>query len=391
MNWKNSLLITMLCLLSWPSYADIYQRMQQLQKQLQQDAAQTLPDIVRLQQQQTFADKEIQKMVAYLHLQACISLKKNSCAVEQIQLLLALPLTQVQQVELHKLASQLYYQLGQYQNCINQAQIWLQQTEPLPANALTITAETNAAIHALISYSHYKLAQPQSAIEAMQQALRHNVTESRQQFLLALYQQQQQVKDERQLLQLMVGSYPKQSQYWERLGQNWYQTGHEQQALNVLSSAYKAKLLPTRSIPLLAKLLLLQQAPQRAATILQQHQSELQQHPAFLPLLTQAYLMSQQRQQALALMQQYPAQTKQSLALASQLAFSLEQWRNAQQLLQQQIKAEPTNQYWRYLLGLSYFEDKQPQLALETLATITETRLLPAVKQWQQHIQFLQG
>lgn len=327
MNLKNSLLFCCI-LFSTPLLAsNALQRYQQLQFQLQRDPAAALKAIESFQRQYAEGSDNEQQMAAYLHLQACISLKNYQCAAQQTRLLLALPVTALQQRDLYKLGAQLNYQQSEYRQSLEYSKQWLQLAanlqEQQQEQELKPGATEFATMHSLASYAEFQLQHLPKATEQMRLALDWEVTETRQHFLQSLYQRQQRLPEEEQLLRQMIAAYPDRPLYWERLGHNLQQQGQEQESLNVLSSAYKAGQLPTRSIPLLAQLLMLHQAPGRAADLLEQHSEALAQHSSYKPLLSQAYLLSRQRNKALSLLQKSSqTQGQKSLPLRAQLAYS---------------------------------------------------------------------
>lgn len=394
MNLKNSLLFCCI-LFSAPLLAsNALQRYQQLQFQLQRDPAAALKAIESFQRQYAEGSDNEQQMAAYLHLQACISLKNYQCAAQQTRLLLALPVTALQQRDLYKLGAQLNYQQSEYRQSLEYSKQWLQlaailqeqqqEQEPKPS------ATEFATMHSLASYAEFQLQQLPKATEQMRLALDWEVTETRQHFLQSLYQRQQRLAEEEQLLRQMIAAYPDRPLYWERLGHNLQQQGQEQESLNVLSSAYKAGQLPTRSIPLLAQLLMLHRAPGRAAALLEQHSETLAQHSSYKPLLSQAYLLSRQRDKALSLLQKSSqTQGQKSLPLRAQLAYSLGQWPLAQELLSQLRQQDADNRYWQLLLALSHYEAGQLQQAKTLLKEINQGEYQTTAAQWLDQINYL--
>ncbi|MBC8795517.1 hypothetical protein [Shewanella algae] len=394
MNLKNSLLFCCI-LFSAPLLAsNALQRYQQLQFQLQRDPAAALKAIESFQRQYAEGSDSEQQMAAYLHLQACISLKDYQCAAQQTRLLLALPVTPLQQRDLYKLGAQLNYQQSEYRQSLEYSKQWLQLAanlqEQQQEQELKPGATEFATMHSLASYAEFQLQHLPKATEQMRLALDWEVTETRQHFLQSLYQRQQRLPEEEQLLRQMIAAYPDRPLYWERLGHNLQQQGQEQESLNVLSSAYKAGQLPTRSIPLLAQLLMLHQAPGRAADLLEQHSEALAQHSSYKPLLSQAYLLSRQRDKALNLLQKSSqTQGQKSLPLRAQLAYSLGQWPLAQQLLSQLRQQDADNRYWQLLLALSHYEAGQLQQAKTLLKAINQGEYQTTAAQWLNQINYL--
>ncbi|TVL11967.1 hypothetical protein AYI82_01775 [Shewanella algae] len=394
MNLNNSLLFCCI-LFSAPLLAsNALQRYQQLQFQLQRDPAAALKAIESFQRQYAEGSDSEQQMAAYLHLQACISLKDYQCAAQQTRLLLALPVTALQQRDLYKLGAQLNYQQSEYRQSLEYSKQWLQLAanlqEQQQEQELKPGATEFATMHSLASYAEFQLQHLPKATEQMRLALDWEVTETRQHFLQSLYQRQQRLAEEEQLLRQMIAAYPDRPLYWERLGHNLQQQGQEQESLNVLSSAYKAGQLPTRSIPLLAQLLMLHQAPGRAADLLKQHSEALAQHSSYKPLLSQAYLLSRQRNKALSLLQKSSqTQGQKSLPLRAQLAYSLGQWPLAQQLLSQLRQQDVDNRYWQLLLALSHYEAGQLQQAKTLLKEINQGEYQTTAAQWLNQINYL--
>lgn len=394
MNLKNSLLFCCI-LFSTPLLAsNALQRYQQLQFQLQREPAAALKAIESFQRQYAEGSDSEQQMAAYLHLQACISLKDYQCAAQQTRLLLALPVTVLQQRDLYKLGAQLNYQQSEYRQSLEYSKLWLQLAanlqEQQQEQELKPSASEFATMHSLTSYAEFQLQHLPQATEQMRLALDWEVTENRQHFLQSLYQRQQRLPEEEQLLRQMIAAYPDRPLYWERLGHNLQQQGQERESLNVLSSAYKAGQLPTRSIPLLAQLLMLHQAPGRAADLLEQHSEALAQHSSYKPLLSQAYLLSRQRDKALSLLQKSnETQGQKSLPLRAQLAYSLGQWPLAQQLLSQLRQQDADNRYWQLLLALSHYEAGQLQQAKALLKEINQGEYQTTAAQWLDQINYL--
>lgn len=394
MNLKNSLLFCCI-LFSTPLLAsNALQRYQQLQFQLQREPAAALKAIESFQRQYAEGSDSEQQMAAYLHLQACISLKDYQCAAQQTRLLLTLPVTVLQQRDLYKLGAQLNYQQSEYRQSLEYSKLWLQLAanlqEQQQEQELKPSASEFATMHSLTSYAEFQLQHLPQATEQMRLALDWEVTENRQHFLQSLYQRQQRLPEEEQLLRQMIAAYPDRSLYWERLGHNLQQQGQERESLNVLSSAYKAGQLPTRSIPLLAQLLMLHQAPGRAADLLEQHSEALAQHSSYKPLLSQAYLLSRQRDKALSLLQKSnETQGQKSLPLRAQLAYSLGQWPLAQQLLSQLRQQDADNRYWQLLLALSHYEAGQLQQAKALLKEINQGEYQTTAAQWLDQINYL--
>lgn len=394
MNLKNSLLFCCI-LFSAPLLAsNALQRYQQLQFQLQRDPGAALKAIESFQCQYAKGSDNEQQMAAYLHLQACINLKDYQCAAQQTRQLLALAVTTLQQRDLYKLGAQLNYQLSEYRQSLEYSKQWLQLAAKLQEQQqeqeLKPGATEFATMHSLASYAEFQLQHLPQATEQIHLALDWEVTETRQHFLQSLYQRQQRLPEEEQLLRQMIAAYPDRPFYWERLGHNLQQQGQERESLNVLSSAYKAEQLPTRSIPLLAQLLVLHHAPGRAADLLEQHSEVLAQHSSYKPLLSQAYLLSRQRDKALSLLQKSSqTQGQKSLPLRAQLAYSLGQWPLAQQLLSQLHQQDADNRYWQLLLALSHYEAGQLQQAKTLLKAINQGEYQTTAAKWLNQINYL--
>ncbi|MCW7556276.1 hypothetical protein NX722_27330 [Endozoicomonas gorgoniicola] len=393
MNWKNKwLLLTLILCATSAVSANMQQRYQQLGLLLQKDPVAALPLIERFKKQHANGSPQAQKAGHYLLLQACITLQKYACATEESLALLTLPVTSQQKLTLYKLTAQLLFQQKQYQQSLDYAKQWLDFTPNTSNSEEDQTRETleRAQVATLAAYGAYHTGQLVNAIDFMVAAIALEQTEQRQLFLLTLYEQRQMKPEAESLLRTLVHLYPDNPLYWERLGYNLYQQDKSDAALNVLSSAFKAHRLPLRSVTLLARLLLNANAPARAAVVLEQNLDRLGEKTGYRSMLAQAYLLSRQQRKALKLLNESnDSSQKNTLALRSQLAYSLGHWPEAIQFLEQQIKKEPENQYWLLLQSLAYYENNQLEKARTLLEKVTQKEYLASAQQWISQIDYL--
>ena len=369
-----------------------YRRYQQLTYQLEQDPHLILPQIEQFQLQVANADTKAKQMAAYLHLQACTALERDICTVHQAELLLDLPGQEESKPALMKLTVQLYYRLQRYSDVIRQGEHWLS----MPSQT---SLSDRAMIFTLQAKSFYQLQTLVSAQQSIEQALVLEVDESRYRFLLALLQQTKQLTAENTLLQLLTEKYINNPLYWERLAYSWYELDKPEQALNVFGSAYKSKLLPLRSLLFYSQLLIQQQAPNRAVRILEKEADKFTPQAVkycsecdvskYRQLLIQAYLMAERKSEALALLEKKVDKTDEQLMISSQLAYSQARWHLAIELLQLQIKQQPRNDYWRLLLAVSYFENKDYIHARKQFRLIKQSQYMKTAQDWLSQIDYL--
>ena len=385
MNWKSSLL--MACLVSFATQASTntahYQTYQRLQMQLHKDPARTLEAIELFNSQVQQADRQSKEMASYLHLQACIALNRYHCAALAVNKLIVLVSDSNKKPELLKLSTQLHYQNENYALTIERAKQWMKATSsvtPLPST------KDSAEIYSLEGYAHYHLKNFDNAISSMEHAIEIEKTESRQLFILSLYQQQSDWKNVNRVLGSLVEEYSANPNYWERYAYSFLKLGDSNLALATLGSAYKSQRLPKKAVLLYAQLLVTFQAPQKAISVLEQH-PELINNPLYARILTQSSLLARDHQKAEHwLKQSGPKGAKFTLGM---VAYQQGNWRQVINLFKDLDPNKKSNHYWLLLSAISQFELRDWQQARIAFSHLSGTEYDQLSGQWISQIDYL--
>jgi len=384
----------LLCLLSPLAAAqvdvEVIERYQQLHRWLAEDPAAQLAPIVRFYQKQKGQSEANRRVATGLYLQACLQFQQYACGRDRALELLDFKPEIQEQSQLLKLAIQLAFQTEQYSQVLALGQRWQTHLESefwQPARQAFPTLDSQAEVETISAYSAYQLKLWQQAERSISSAIDKNPTQERYQLLLTIYQQAEALVEENQLLRKVTQLYPLQEKYWLRLAQSYLSQNQTEQAIAVFSSLDDRNLLAGTNVLLLAQLMIAQNTPVAAAQLLSKHQAQLLRSEGYPPLMLKALLLSRQRKKALSFLEQHP-QIK-LLATQAQLAYGQGEWQKAIILLTKQMALDPTNDYWRLLRGISYFELQQYTQAKIDFVSLSDSEYQAVVSQWQQQVHYL--
>lgn len=363
------------------------ERYQQLSRWLETENAELQP-IIRFYNQQQGKGADTQEITTGLYLQACIKFQNYQCALNRVDELLTLTLTQEKTHKLITLAVQLSFQVKKYGRTLEATQQWKHSVSLLEPKQQPPVSEI-AEVYTIAAYSASYLNNWHLSERYIKDALNTVATKNRYQFLLGIYQQTQERPKEIALLVKLTGLYPEESMFWLRLAQNRLLTQQPKIAIAALSVLKAQGQLEEKQMILLAQLQLQENSPATAYKTLEGFRVSNKNQMKVDNLKLQALLLSRQREKALQLLETF-SQPK-YLATKSQLAYTEGKWALAVSLLQQQIALEPKQDKWRLLKGIAHFELQQYSLAITEFQSLQKGKYKNAAQQWLSQSQYLSG
>ncbi|MGR6838524.1 tetratricopeptide repeat protein [Aliivibrio wodanis] len=366
---------------------DVVERYQQLSRWLETENADLEP-IIRFYNQQQGKGQDTQEIAAGLYLQACIKFQNYQCALNRVDELLTLTLTQEKTYQLITLAVQLSFQVKKYDRALKATQQWKHSVGLLELKQKPSASEV-AEIYTIAAYSASYLNHWHLSERYIKDALDTVATKNRYQFLLGIYQQTQAMSKEIALLVKLTGLYPEESMFWLRLAQNRLMTQQPKMAIAALSVLKAQDQLEEKQVILLAQLQLQENSPVAAYKTLEELRVSKKNQMKVNNLKLQTLLLSRQREKALQLLETFSQPSY--LATKSQLAYAEGKWPLAVSLLQQQIDLEPKQEKWRLLKGIAYFELQQYSLAITEFQSLQKGKYKNAAQQWLSQSQYLSG
>jgi len=157
--------------------------------------------------------------------------------------------------------AQIYLMLEQYDNAVEQFQLWFDLTE----------SPTPTAYYALAS-AYYQAAREEEAVEPAEQAvfLAEEPKESWLQLLVALYLDRKRYEDALPLIEQLVTRFPKKT-YWVQLAAVFFALERDRESFAAQELAYAQGLLESdRELRRLAQMYLYNDLPYRAALVLEE-------------------------------------------------------------------------------------------------------------------------
>ena len=366
---------------------DVVERYQQLSRWLETENADLEP-IIRFYNQQQGKGQDTQEIAAGLYLQACIKFQNYQCALNRVDELLTLTLTQEKTYQLITLAVQLSFQVKKYDRTLEATQQWKHSVGLLEIKQKPSAREA-AEIYTIAAYSASYLTNWFLSERYIKDAIDTVATKNRYQFLLTIYQQTQERSKEIDLLVKLTGLYPEESMFWLRLAQNRLFNQQPKMAIAALSVLKAQDQLEEKQVILLAQLQLQENSPVAAYKTLEGLRVSKKNQMKVNNLKLQTLLLSRQREKALQLLETFSQPSY--LATKSQLAYAEGKWPLAVSLLQQQIDLEPKQEKWRLLKGIAHFELQQYSLAITEFQSLQKGKYKNSAQQWLSQSQYLFG
>ncbi|MGB3624027.1 tetratricopeptide repeat protein [Ketobacter sp. MCCC 1A13808] len=292
----------------------------------------------------------------------------------------------------HKILSQVYMNLGQYQKALPHIQFWVENNDKERADA-----------NAVLAQCYYELKHYKQAASHLQQAINNYQAQGKtpkEQWLNLLQSSQAQLQDLQQrirTIKLLLTWFPK-KEYWMALASAYAQQDNMDNYLAILALAERKELLASESQYLsLASVYLAQGAPMNGARVVEEGLSKQRIKATLrnLRFLASAYSLAREYEQALEPLQQAATldQEGETDLLLGNALYQLARWPEAAKAFETALEKgnlSQTTNAW-LLLGQTYLNTKQFDRSLAAFEQAAQDdEKSEQAQQWLKYVRYEQ-